>query len=91
MNIEDGKVTYVDAADQESVKTDSQGRFRFPPEVESFCLVAVHKDGIGMVTEKQFAASAKITIQPWEEQKERLQIIPRPAPGQLADFPSEVP
>ena len=82
----DRKVTYVDNADRESVKTDATGRFEFPPEIEAFCLVAVHEDGLGMVTEKQFAASRKITIQPWEKQKELLQIIPRPAPGQMADF-----
>jgi len=91
MNIQDGKVTYVDTADRESVKTDSKGLFTFPPEVESFCLVAVHETGLGMVTEKQFATSQKITIQPWKEHKELLQIIPRPAPGQQVDFPSNEP
>jgi beta-lactamase regulating signal transducer with metallopeptidase domain/uncharacterized GH25 family protein len=91
MNIQDRKVTYIDGVDRESVKTDSQGRFTFPPEVESFCFIAVHELGLGMVTEKQFAASPKITIQPWEEYKKLLQICPRPARGQLVDFPGEDP
>ncbi len=90
MGIQDRKVN-VHPSDQESVKTDSQGRFTFPPEVETYCLIAVHERGLGMVTEKQFVASPKITIQPWEEQKEYLQICPRPARGQLVDFPSEFP
>jgi hypothetical protein len=38
----------------------------------------VHEQGLGIVIEKQFAASQKITIQTWAKQKEQLQIIPHP-------------
>jgi beta-lactamase regulating signal transducer with metallopeptidase domain len=89
MKILDRKVNYVQRSDRESVKTDSTGRFEFSPEVEPFCLVAVHKDGLGVVTEKQFAASLKITIQPWEKHKQFLRINRRPAPGVRVDFPGE--
>jgi hypothetical protein len=87
MNIASRKVSFISPPDGASVKSDPQGRFEFPAEVESFCLVAIHEDGLGMVSDKQFAASPKITIQAWDKQKAQLEISPRPARGQSVDFP----
>lgn len=69
------------------VTTDTRGRFEFPPEVEPFCLVAVHDDGLAMVTEKDFAASTQLKIQPWTAANEQQQIIRRPSPGVYVSFP----
>jgi hypothetical protein len=68
-------------------KTDDAGRFTFPAEVEPYCLVAIHQDGISLVTEKEFAQSADLWIQPWTADNQRLQIIRRPPPGVHVDFP----
>lgn len=70
-----------------SSKTDEAGRFEFPPEIEPFCLVAVHEQGVGIINEKEFKSSPHISIGPWTAKNERLQIIRRPAPGQHSDFP----
>ena len=88
MNIRNGKVSHD--GDSLSRKTDGAGRFEFPPEVEPFCLVAVHKQGIGMITEEQFESSPNISIRPWTEENRRLQIIRRPTDGQHVDFPRTV-
>jgi len=53
--------------DSPPVKTDAAGRFEFPAEVEPFCIVVVHEEGIGMITEKQLADSQQIQIKPWKE------------------------
>ncbi|BBO33145.1 carboxypeptidase regulatory-like domain-containing protein [Lacipirellula parvula] len=68
-------------------KTDTSGRFSLPPEVEPFCLVAIHPDGIAMVTEKEFAESTELRLEPWTADNEQLQIIRRPSPGQHVNFP----
>ena len=87
MKVLDRKVDYVPRSDPAPVKADATGRFEFPPEVEPFCFVAVHKEGLGVVTEQQFAVSPKITIQAWENQKPFLRINRRPSPGVRVDFP----
>lgn len=69
------------------IKTDKAGRFTFPAEVEPFCLAAVHSDGIAMVTEKGFAKSKELRLQPWTKDNQQQQIICRPAPGQAVSFP----
>lgn len=86
LNISNRQVTHVEQGDP-TAKTDDAGRFEFPPEVEAYCVIVVHEQGIAMITEKQFKASSKITIQPWDSQKADLQIVPRPAQGMLVDFP----
>ena len=85
VNIDDRKVIYHDGS--LATKTDKAGRFTFPAEVEPFCLVAVHEDGIAMVTEKGFAESTELRIRPWTADNKQLQIIRRPAPGQYVSFP----
>jgi 5-hydroxyisourate hydrolase-like protein (transthyretin family) len=85
VNIEDAKVVYH--GDSRLVQTDKAGRFTFPAEVEPFCVVAVHPDGIAMATEKEFAQSPELQIDAWTDDNQRLQIIRRPAPGQLVNFP----
>jgi uncharacterized GH25 family protein len=85
ININERKV--VNPGEHRVAKTDEKGQFTFPPEVEPFCLVVVHQDGIALLTEKGFAQSADVQIQPWTADNQRLQIIRRPAPGQHVDFP----
>jgi beta-lactamase regulating signal transducer with metallopeptidase domain/uncharacterized GH25 family protein/5-hydroxyisourate hydrolase-like protein (transthyretin family) len=68
-------------------KTDKEGQFTFPAEVEPFCLVAVHEDGIAMLTETEFAKSTELRIAPWTADNQSQQIIRRPAPGQYVSFP----
>lgn len=86
MNINDRNVIYVEQGDP-TTKTDAEGRFEFPPELEAYCVIVVHEQGLGMVTQKQFMANPKITIEPWDNYRSQLQIIPRPAQGESVDFP----
>jgi beta-lactamase regulating signal transducer with metallopeptidase domain/uncharacterized GH25 family protein len=85
LNIADRKVINHDG--NLATKTDKAGRFTFPPEVEPFCLVAVHNDGVAMVTEKAFAKLTVLRINPWTADNQQQQIIRRPAPGQYVSFP----
>lgn len=85
LNVDDRKVGYHN--DNRMTKTDESGQFTFPAEVEPFCLVAIHEDGIAMTTEKEFAQSANLELKPWTADNEQLQIIRRPAPGQHVNFP----
>jgi uncharacterized GH25 family protein len=85
INIDERKV--VNPGEHRVAKTDEKGQFTFPPEVEPFCLVVVHQDGIALLTEKEFAQSTDVQIQPWDADNQQLQIIRRPAPGQHVDFP----
>jgi protocatechuate 3,4-dioxygenase beta subunit len=86
LNIDGRKVIYYEG--NPATKTDKAGRFTFPPEVEPFCLVAVHEDGVAMVTEKGFAKSKELQIQPWTADNQQQQIIRRPARGQYVSFPT---
>jgi beta-lactamase regulating signal transducer with metallopeptidase domain len=88
VNIDDRKVIYHGA--NLVTTTDEAGRFTFPAEVEPFCLVAVHQDGVAMVTEEEFAESTELRIQPWTADNQDQQIIRRPAPGQHVSFPPPV-
>jgi hypothetical protein len=62
-----------------------------PPEIEPFCLVVVHEDGIAMLTEEQFESGDKISIEEWNVGNETLQIVRKPAKGQSSDFPVKYP
>ena len=83
MNIARRRVTSTEVP---PVKTDAAGRFQFPPEVEPFCIVVVHEQGIEMITEAECKTPPQITIEPWTAYKEQLQIIRKPA-GMHSDFP----
>lgn len=84
MKITDRKVTFSETA---PVKTDAAGRFELPPEVEPFCVVVVHEQGVAMTTEKDFKSPPRITVRPWTGRNATLLIIRKPAPGQSVDFP----
>jgi beta-lactamase regulating signal transducer with metallopeptidase domain len=84
MNLTKRKVSSTDVP---PVKTDAQGRFQFPAEVEPFCLVVVHEQGVAMTTEKEFESGGHLAIKPWTAKNETLQIIRNPAPGELVEFP----
>jgi uncharacterized GH25 family protein len=85
INIDNRKVIYHEGS--LVTKSDEAGRFTLPAEVEPYCVVAVHEDGIAMVTEKGFAQSAALQIKPWTEKNQQQQIIRRPAPQQYVSFP----
>jgi hypothetical protein len=88
MNIQDRKVSWTE---NPPTKTDAAGRFELPAEVEPFCLVVVHEQGVAMITEEEFKSPPSISIQPWTDKNQRLQIIRRPAPQQSVDFPDKYP
>lgn len=67
--------------------TDEAGNFEFTPEVEQFCLVVIHADGVGMITEADLADSTEIAIEAWNEENQQMQIIRRPTKDQSVDFP----
>jgi beta-lactamase regulating signal transducer with metallopeptidase domain/uncharacterized GH25 family protein len=73
-----------------TAKTDGEGGFKFAPEVEPFCLVVVHEQGVAMITEKVFKSSVPLSIQEWTNQNQTLQIIRRPVNGQ-AGLPYQFP
>jgi len=85
VNIKDRKMSY--SGRNRSTKTDEQGKFSFPPEVESFYVVVVHPDGVAVVDELAFRESTQIQIRPWTSENQQLQLIRRPAPGQLSQLP----
>jgi beta-lactamase regulating signal transducer with metallopeptidase domain/uncharacterized GH25 family protein len=85
MNLTDRKV--MNDRDHRIAKTDEAGRFTFAAEVEPYCLVVVHEQGIAMLTEKDFGSSQPISLEPWTNENQTLQIVRRPAPGQLVHFP----
>lgn len=85
MNIDNRKVTSHEGS--LLTKTDQAGRFTFPAEVEPFCLVAIHEDGLAMVTEKDFAESPQLQLQPWTEKNHQQQIIRRSSPNVYVTFP----
>lgn len=86
MNTEFQKVTSYE--DRPPTTTDSQGRFELPPEVEPYCLVAIHASGIAMLTEQQFKHDQEIQLEPWSDKHKSHQIIRRPAKGQYVSFPT---
>jgi uncharacterized GH25 family protein len=87
LGIEDREVSYPGTA--RHVKTDGEGRFKFPPEVEPFCLVAVHEQGVAMITEKEFKPSEPLALEEWADANSTLQISRRPARGQHVNFPPQ--
>lgn len=88
MNIDKRKV--ISPPDLQ-VKSDANGRFEFPPEVEPFCVVVVHETGIGMITEAECRTPPKIKLEAWSAKNDRLQITRKPAKGQMSDFPVKWP
>jgi protocatechuate 3,4-dioxygenase beta subunit len=46
-------------------QTDPNGRFTFPPQKESYILVALNEDGVGEISEQEFLASGVIQLQKW--------------------------
>ena len=73
-----------------STQTDEDGKFKLQPEVEPYCLVVVHEQGLGLVTESDMEKSTTIPIEAWNEQNKQMQIIRLPAKGQHVDFPPRV-
>ena len=90
MTINNRKVIYFGQTDHKisfyvnnfTTKTDGEGRFKFAPEGEPFCLVVVHEHGVAMITEEKFKSSVPLSIQAWTNQNQTLQIVRRPANGQ---------
>ena len=67
--------------------SDDQGKFQFPPETQPYCMVVIHPEGVGMVTEKEVELDRPIQIKPWNEENRQMQIIRLPTDGQSVDFP----
>ncbi len=86
MNLNKRKVS---APDARRVRTDAEGRFQFPTEIEPFCLVVVHEQGVAMITEKECANPVCMTLKPWTNGNETLQIIRNPSRGVHKDYPVE--
>ncbi len=55
-------------------KTDAQGRFEFPPEVEPFYLIVLHDRGHVVLDEKQFAETPTVRIAPWTAENQSILI-----------------
>ena len=71
-----------------NVTTGESGKFEFQPEVEPFCIVVIHEQGVGMIIESDLETSTEISIRSWNKKNQRMQIIRRPAEGELVDFPN---
>ena len=89
MNIQNRTDVYSGTA--QSVQTDADGRFELNPEVEPFCLVVVHEQGVAMITEKECATPPELKLEPWNGQNQQMQIIRRPTKNQSVDFPQREP
>ena len=79
MRVKDRKASSYALRNNRMLRTDSAGRFEFTPEVEPFYLVVVHDQGYAMITEKVFADSPAVTIQPWTAENRTFRIQRRPA------------
>ncbi len=98
MAITDRKVTYFGQTNRKmtfyvnntTTKTDHDGRFKFAPEPEPFCLVVVHERGVAMLTEEEFKSSEPISIEEWSNQNQTLRIVRKPANGQTG-CPNQFP
>jgi peroxiredoxin len=62
-----------------SMRTEADGRFQFPPQVDPFVLLAVGDGGFAEVTPQQLQASSDIKLQPWGKVVGRLMIGSKPA------------
>jgi beta-lactamase regulating signal transducer with metallopeptidase domain/protocatechuate 3,4-dioxygenase beta subunit len=67
--VEDGTASRNARRTNGMVKTDDQGQFEFPPDVEPFYLVVLHEQGHIVVDEKQFAKTPTVRIEPWQPAK----------------------
>jgi beta-lactamase regulating signal transducer with metallopeptidase domain/uncharacterized GH25 family protein len=65
MLVNDRKAASHSVRQNRMVRTDAAGKFQFPPEVEPFNLVVLHDNGRAVVTEKEFAKSPTVRIEPW--------------------------
>ncbi len=48
-----------------SAASGPDGRFRLPPQVDDYTLVAVHEQGFASVTRKEFEKSGRVRLDPW--------------------------
>ena len=74
LKVKDRKVASFSLRNNRMARTDSAGRFEFPPEVELFYLVVLHDQGYAMITEKEFADSPAVTIQPWTTENRTFRV-----------------
>lgn len=70
--VENGQVGPTARRNNRMVKTDGQGRFEFPPEVEPFYLIVLHEQGHIVLDEKQFAKTPTMRIAPWPSAKRTI-------------------
>jgi len=64
------------------VKTNDEGKFEFPPQVEKFLLIAASSAGYAELTQEQFTKSNQITLQRWGKVEGKLLISGKPSAGQ---------
>ncbi len=74
--IQNGRVTQRE--DSVVVRTDTEGQFSFPPQVERYALVAIHDEGYAEVTAEELEKSSTITLQPWGKLEGTLRIGNKP-------------
>lgn len=67
--VEQGEANPNARRNSRMVKTDAEGRFQFPPEVEPFYLIVLHQQGHIVLDEKQFARTPAFHIAPWHSAK----------------------
>jgi hypothetical protein len=75
------------------VQTGADGRFSFPAQSDSYCLVVLHEKGSAQVAEGDLAASSDVTLQPWSRVEGRVLIGSKPGANEdiraLFDRPYE--
>lgn len=63
-------------------KTDANGQFSLPAQTESYLLSISHDEGYAEITDKEFATSSEIKIEPWGKIKGVLYIGSKPGAGE---------
>jgi hypothetical protein len=63
-----------DPADQIVTRSDGAGRFTVYPQPDApYYLVALHREGFGLVRSDEFSKSRRIVIEPWAQVKGRIE------------------
>ncbi|HUW17994.1 MAG TPA: carboxypeptidase regulatory-like domain-containing protein [Sedimentisphaerales bacterium] len=76
---------------QRIIATGANGRFSFPPQTETYLLVAVGDEGYAKVTEEDFEWAGHIILQPWGRVEGVVRIGGKPGAKEDLWLDSELP
>jgi peroxiredoxin len=78
--IENGRVP--DRSDVVVVETDSDGKFRFPPQEGAYSVVVIGDEGYAFRSQEKLAAEPKVKLEPWGRIEGTVRIGSKPGAGE---------